>query len=242
LQTQIDAIEDLMLTQSSVVTLDARVTTLENEYLTSQAYFANSKSLVELINRNYQEILNIYNNKSSVEIQYNTDVLKSGPGISILKQGGNVFINNTREGYNFDASKPFIDLEQYSQTPTSYNYTSSLTTGTNYVLFKTLNGSVFEPNLDIVLLLDDSQNDFETGQVIRVCFSTPVNLLKTSTLFDRKFTILTDATNKSGASSPYSVVVGSFNANSFALSGNTPYFEIVCLDKSTFTFNTEKIR
>jgi hypothetical protein len=242
LQRQIDDLQDLMLTQTSIDGLDQRVTTLEEEYLTSQAYFANSKSLVELINRNYQEILNIYNNKSSVEIQYNTDVLKSGPGISILKQGGNVFINNTREGYNFDTSKPFVDLEQYSQTPTSYNYTVNLTTGTNYVLFKTINGSVFEPNLDLVLLIDDSQNDFETGQVIRVCFSTPTNLLKTSTLFDRKFTILTDASNRSGGTSPYSVVVGSFDANSFALSGNTPYFEIVCLDKNTYTFNTEKIR
>jgi hypothetical protein len=242
LQAQIDELKDLMLTQNSVDSLEARVATLEEEYLTSQAYFANSKSLVELINRNYQEILNIYNNRSSVEIQYNTDVLKSGPGISITKQGGNVFIGNTREGYNFDASKPFIDLEQYNQTPTSYNYTASLATGTNYLLFKSANGSVFEPNLDIVLLIDDSQNDFETGQVIRVCFSTPVNLLKTSTLLDRKFTILTDANNRSGAAAPYSVVVGSFNSNSFALSGNVPYFEIVCLDKNTFTFNTEKIR
>lgn len=242
LKRQIEDVQDLMLTQTSIDTLNQRVTTLEDDYMTSQSYFSNSKSLIELINRNYQEILNIYNNKSSVEIQYNTDVLKSGPGISILKQGGNVFINNTREGYNFDASKPFLDLEQYSQTPTSYNYTASLTTGTNYMLFKTLNGSVFEPNLDLVLLIDDSQNDFETGQVIRVCFSTPVNLIKTSTLFDRKFTILTDASNRSGATSPYSVVVGSFNANSFALSGNTPYFEIVCLDKNTYTFNTEKIR
>jgi hypothetical protein len=242
LQAQIDGLQDLMLTQNSVDSLEARVATLEEGYLTSQAYFANSKSLVELINRNYQEILNIYNNRSSVEIQYNTDVLKSGPGISITKQGGNVFIGNTREGYNFDVSKPFIDLEQYNQTPTSYNYTASLTTGTNYLLFKSANGSVFEPNLDIVLLIDDSQNDFETGQVIRVCFSTPVNLLKTSTLLDRKFTILTDTNNRSGASAPYSVVVGSFNSNSFALSGNVPYFEIVCLDKSTFTFNTEKIR
>lgn len=242
LQTQINELKDLMLTQSSVSSLTARVATLEEEYLTSQAYFANSKSLVDLINRNYQEILNIYNNKSSVEVQYNTDVLKSGPGISITKQGGNVFIGNTREGYNFDTSKPFIDLEQYSQTPTSYNYTASLATGTNYLLFKTVNGSVFEPNLDLVLLIDDSQNEFETGQVVRVCFSTPVNLLKTSTLLDRKFTILTDANNRSGASSPYSVVVGTFNSNSFALSGNTPYIEIVCLDRSTFTFNTEKIR
>jgi hypothetical protein len=242
IQGQIDGLKDLMLTQSSIDTIDSRVTTLEDQYLTSQAYFSNSKSLIELINRNYQEILNIYNNKSSVEIQYNTDVLKSGPGISILKQGGNVVIGNTREGYNFDTSKPFIDLEQYSQTPTSYNYTTNLTAGTNYVLFKTLNGSVFEPNLDLVLLIDDSQNDFETGQVIKVCFSTPTNLLKTSTLLDRKFTILTDASNRSGASSPYSVVVGSFDANSFALSENKPYFEIVCLDKNTFTFNIEKIR
>lgn len=242
LQTQIDDVRDLMLTQTSIDGLDARVTTLENQYLTSQAYFANSKSLIDLINRNYQEILNIYNNKSSVQIQYNTDVLKSGPGISLLKQGGNLLISNTREGYNFDTSKPFIDLEQYSQTPTSYNYSASLTTGTNYLLFKTVNGSIFEPNLDLVLLIDDTQNDFETGQVIRICFSTPVNLLKTSTLFDRKFTILTDAANRSGATSPYSVVVGTFDANSFALSGNTPYFEIVCLDKNTFTFNTEKIR
>lgn len=242
LKAEIDATQDLMLTQDSIDTLDARVTTLEDEYQTSQAYFANSKSLVELINRNYQEILNIYNNKTSVQVQYNTDVLKSGPGISILKQGGNVLISNTREGYNFDTSKPFIDLQQYSQTPTSYNYTASLATGTNYLLFKTLDGSVFEPNLDLVLLIDDSQNDFETGQVIRICFSTPVNLLKTSTLFDRKFTILTDAANRSGATSPYSVVVGSFNANSFALSDNSPYFEIVCLNRDTFTFNTEKIR
>lgn len=242
LQSQIDELRDLMLTPNSLTLLDARVTKLEDDYLTSQSYFNNSKSLVELINRNYQEILNIYNNKTSVNVQFNTDVLKSGPGISILRDGDKISINNTREGYNFDASKPFIDLEQYSQTTTSYNYTASLTTGTNYLLFKTLNGSIFEPNLDLVLLIDDTQNDFETGQVIRVCFSTPVNLLKTSSLLDRKFTILTDASNRSGSAAPYSVVIGTFDANQFALSGNTPYFEIVCLNKDTFTFNTEKIR
>jgi hypothetical protein len=230
------------VSQESIDSLDARVTTLEENYLTTQSYFNNSQALIDLINRNYAEILNIYNNKTSVQVQYNTDVLKSGPGISILRDGGNIKISNTREGYNFDTSKPFIDLEQYTQTTTSYNYNVDLATGTNYVLFKTLSGQVFEPNLDMALLINDTQNDFETGQVIRVCFSTPVNLLKTSTLFDRKFTILTDASNRSGASSPYSVVIGTFSAQDFAVSGNTPYIEIVCLDKNTYTFNIEKIR
>lgn len=242
LQQSINSIEDLSVSQESIDSLDARVTTLEENYLTTQSYFNNSQALIDLINRNYAEILNIYNNKTSVQVQYNTDVLKSGPGISILRDGGNIKISNTREGYNFDTSKPFIDLEQYTQTTTSYNYNVDLATGTNYVLFKTLSGQVFEPNLDMALLINDTQNDFETGQVIRVCFSTPVNLLKTSTLFDRKFTILTDASNRSGASSPYSVVIGTFSAQDFAVSGNTPYIEIVCLDKNTYTFNIEKIR
>lgn len=242
LQQSIDSVQALSVSQQSIDSLDTRVTTLEDNYLSAQSYFNSATSLVDLINKNYQEILNIYNNKTSVQVQYNTDVLKSGPGISIIKEGGNVRISNTREGYNFDTSKPFVDLEQYTQTTSSYNYNVDLATGTNYILLKTLTGRVFEPNLDMTLLINDAQNDFETGQVIRVCFSTPVNLLKTSTLFDRKFTILTDASNRSGAASPYGVVVGTFNAQDFAVSNNTPYFEIVCLDKNTYTFNIEKIR
>lgn len=242
LQKRIDDIEEQLLTQSSVDSLDSRISILEQDFMDAQAYFSNSKSIMDLIQRNYDAILDIYNNKTNVQTQYNVDVLTSGRGINLKKRAGKVEISNTRNGYSINTANPYIDLYSYSEVNSVFQYTHSLLDGNNYILLKTVDGSPFEPNLDMTLLIDDANVQFQTGQIIRVCFSTPVNLQRGYNPFEKKFSILTDSTNRSGAALPYSVVVGVFSASQFSFSGNQPYFEIVCLDSKSYSFNIEKIR
>jgi hypothetical protein len=242
LQKRIDDIEEQLLTQNSVDSLDSRVTTLEQDFIDSQAYFSNSKSIIDLIQRNYDAIIDIYNNKTSVLMQYNVDVLTSGRGINLKKRAGKVEISNTRAGYSIDVAKPYIDLNEYSEVNSVFQYTHTLLDGSNYVLFKTDDSSPFDPNMDMTLLIDDSNIQFQSGQIIRICFSSPVNLQSGYNPFEKKFSIITDSTNRSGAAVPYSKIIGTFNASQFSFSGNQPYFEVVCLDPKTYTFNIEKIR
>lgn len=242
LQKRVDVLEGSMLSQNSVDSLDARVLTLEQNFMDSQAYFENSKTLVDLIERNYQAVKDIYSNKTSVQMQYNVDVLVPGRGIALKKRAGKVEIANSRAGYAIDPAKTFLDLNEYSEVSMTYQYTHTLLDGTNFVLMKTSDLSLFEPTLDVVLLIDDTRTRFTPGQVLRVCFSSPMNLTTGAFLREKRFTIATDAANRTGAQTSYSVIVGSFGSLEFANSGNTPYFEVVCLNPDTYTFNTEKIR
>lgn len=242
LQKRLDALQNTMLDQTSVDSLEIRISELEQNFIDSQAYFKNSKSLVDLIDRNYQAVLDIYNNKTNVQMQYNVDVLLSGNGITLNKRAGKVEIINSRNGYSLNTSKPYLDLNEYSEVSSTYQYTHTLLDGTNFLLMKTSDSSVFEPTLDVVLLLDDSKFKWVQGQVVRVCFGSPMNLSRAAAMREKRFTILTDSTNKIGASSPYSVVIGTYGSLQFSVSGNNPYFEIVCLDPKTYSFNIEKIR
>lgn len=234
LRLEVESLKDLVYNGEDLQELDARLDNVERQIQDSQAALANSDTIMDLIQRNYDEILNIYNNQTSVTVTYNTDVLQQGDGIFLDKSVPNqVTVKNIEQGYTIDGSPLYNLLTDFTNTPTAWIKFITLKKFGNY--FKISNGSNLTVDRDIYIYVDDSQFRWSNGQTYKLVIDHqfPMDMYSQGS-FDLVF--YTDALDRMNTGQTYSMEIGRISSNDFFEANGSPKVEIICIDRDTYTF------
>ena len=236
LQLQVNELSSLVIDSDNSVTLAARIAELETLVSDNKAVFASNDSLLNLIQRNYEEINNIFQNRTSISIAYNLELLVPGEGIFLDKsQGGQVKIVNTSQEFNLGAA-PLVSISSnFTVNPSTYQYTDLLVPFSNYL--KITDGTPSAPYVtdrDLVIRIDDSTNRWKKGQSYRISFRYGVDMSNNNGNFN--LVVYTDAQDRLNTGFAYSAEAAFVTYLEFAEKGDKPTIEIICLDPDTYTF------
>ena len=242
LKSKIDDIEDLVINTDNIQDLNSRIDSLQESIESSASLLSDSKSIIDLIDRNYAEITNIYKNKTSVEMSYNTDVIRAGRGIVVDKTNyGVVTIGTDKSSYNIGKSLiGFDDLK--INTKGNYLYHNHiLKTGTNYLKIGLVDSVIsMDDSQRIVIFINDSETKWVSGQSLRLVFGS--EFVFTDNL-ERAITIYTDSGNIiNSTDGEYSAIIDSLSQKSIKESEGSPIIDILCIDPDSMMFTTDKIR
>jgi hypothetical protein len=232
LQTDWEKAKASLLTTSKTSDIEARLSSLEKALLANSALFLNTKNVIEKITNVEGQLSNFVQGKTSLEVAYNTDVVKSGTGIGVSRSVNNqVSINNETPDYNFEITPIFdISLAQSIALVPFTNYYRHEKSGNSH----TLTGN-------ITLKVNDTLTQWKKGQVLRLVFADPV-ILNGYTI-----TLSTDALARS-TNLDFSNVTQAYNTRIGVLtdygwsSDNRPIFEIICTDSLNLDFKIDRIR
>jgi hypothetical protein len=179
--------------------------------------------MIENVN---DKVVDITSGNSNIEVTYNTDVLKQGSGIKLDKRTPNrIKVVNTNQTYN---------ISNDSITNVFTNNVIKLSEYDNYVRHEN-GGSTIALIRDLDIFIDDRENAWKKGQTLKLVINDPIDL----DIYDIK--IKTDPLNRAN-NGEYGTVVGVLNDLDFSGSGNTPIFEIVCVNSDILDFRIDKIR
>lgn len=236
LANQITDLQNLVYNAPNLSNLDSRVTLLEQQISASQAALANSSTLVDLISRNYSEIQNIYNNKTSVAIAYNTDVVSQGPGIIVDKSVPNkITISNVEQNYTILTTNPPIlnILTDFTNTPTAWVKFVKLNTFSNYLKLNNLSSLALDRN--VYIYIDDSTTSWSAGQSYKIVVdhAFPMDMY-TQGSYD--LVVYTDSLDRLNTGQTYSKEIARITSTDFYTAGGTPIVEIICLNSSAYSF------
>jgi hypothetical protein len=245
LQAQVDALESQIIDSTTAAEVSQKITALETLISESQQVFINNNNLVRLIERNYDEINNIYKGLTSVQVSYNLDLLESGPGIFVDKsQPGRAKIINTRQLFTIGDATSATDRtlvaypSEFITNPNSHSFLRRLLEYNNYM--KIEGGSAGSPpnaDRDIIIYIDDSLASWQKGQAFRIAFNNGIDMANTNGNFN--FIIYSDALDTLNTGFPYSAEIGFITYSDFAAKGNNPIIELICLDPASYQFTVD---
>ena len=234
LRLEVESLKSLVYNGTDLQELDSRLSNVERQLEDSQAALANSNTIMDLIQRNYDEIMNIYKNKSSVTVAYNTDVIQSGDGLSIDRSTPNVLVlKNSEQDYTIDSNPIYNVITQFTNTPSSWNKFIKLNRFSNYM--KLSNGSNVTFDRDINIYIDDLEFRWNAGQTYKIVIDHLYSMdMYTQGSFD--LVIYTDALDRMNNGQTYSIEIGRISSGDFYKKNGTPQIEIICIDKDTYNF------
>lgn len=226
LTQDVNNLKDLLINSEDQNELTIRIENLETSITENQAIFNNTGELVKMIENNSIKINDIVNGDANLEISYNTDAIRPGVGIRLDKRTPNrIRIENINQEYNI-ANQSIVNIFDNNIVPLSLY--------TNYVRHEA-NGDATTLIRDFEILIDDSENTWKKGQVLRLVFEDAF----IPDVYDIK--IKTDSLNRKNAGA-YGKLIGTLSDLDFTPSFNTPIFEIICIDSENLTFKIDKIR
>lgn len=234
LSSEVESLKGLVYNETDLQELEQRLSNVENQLLTAKAIFENSQIVLDLIERNYQEIMNIYKNKSSITVAYNTDVLVPGQGIALDKNTPNqVIIKNIEQSYTIDSSPLYNVLTTFINTPSAWVKQVALKKFRNYM--KISNGSNVVFDRDIQIFIDDSEVRWETGQSFKLVIdhNYPIDMYSNGS-FDLE--IYTDSLDRLNTGQTYSKLIGRISSSEFFEKKGRAQIEIICIDRNSYTF------
>jgi len=237
--TEVKELQGLVYDSDDIQEIQSRLKVLEDQIVAAGAIFENSSDVLELIQRNYNEILNIYQNNTSVTVAYNTDVIQHGDGILVDKNTPNqVIIKNTRQGYTIDRSPIYNILTTFTSTPSAWTKEISLSKYGNYM--KLSNGEPVTVDRDIKIYINDSEIKWSNGQTFKIVIdhNYPIDMSSNGS-FD--IMIYTDALDTLNTGETYSKLVGRISSNQMSTRNGIAQLEIICIDKDMYTFTYDLI-
>jgi hypothetical protein len=233
LSNRVTSIENVTLSSSTSVNLDKRILSLEKSLAANQALFNNTQSIMQLIEQNYDLTRSILNNQTSVQISYDLDLIKQGPGITIDRTVPNeVGIINDNQDFNIGSNFGYGTLTQGG------NNQISLIRFSNY--FKHVNAGIpLTLTGDLTIRIDDSSIQWKRGQRFRFSFGDQI--------FPENF-IITFLTNSLGlyplvrpTGVNYSTIITSLDESNFVDYDYKPVFDIVCIDEVSLRFQVDVV-
>jgi hypothetical protein len=239
LQAKFTELQSFILTNENAEDIKLKIAELEDAIGDNGQIFANTTNLLNLIQRNYTEITNIYQNQTSVEMAYNLDILIPGPGIDLDKsQAGQVKFINKNQMFNLGAAPLTAVLTDFAINPESYSQTRNLLEYTNYV--KITDGTPNNPAIldrDVIIYVDDTVTKWQKGQVYRISFANGIDLDNTNGKFN--FIVYTDAADALNTGFAYSAEAAFITYLDFEKRDNVPTIEIICINPATYEFTVD---
>jgi hypothetical protein len=233
LEQRVNNLENLAFTSDTAFNLDRRINNIESTLAANQAIFNNTQGIMGLINQNYELIRALINGETSVEISYNLDLVKQGPGIIVDRSIPNqLIIANDNQDYNVGKDEGVVTLSTTSSNVINLRAYGNYTKHIN-------NGSPITLNSDLVIRLNDTDVQWRRGQVYRFSFGDQI------IPGDYSVTFLTNARGLYPISAPsrvpYSTVIVSLVNSQFADKDYKPVIDIVCINSENLTFQVDMI-
>jgi len=228
IEQRVQGLENTINAISTSTTLQNQLNSIQNQLDNASLAFASESSLLDLIAKNSDEIQGLANGNVAQTLQYNTDVLRGGPGIRLNKNTPNqVRVDLVTQQYNlmipFDENSVQISvgnpLDLNVVSPKAY---AELIPFTNMLRLDTVN----DPNGDLLIYIDDTDTQWSVGQTVRLTFNNNVNLTS------RNVRIFTDASNRLNTG-----VYGKTIANITGSELSTrPIIELICTEQGILNF------
>jgi len=180
------------------------------------------------LQKNADEIQSLANGNVSSTLQYNTDVLRAGPGISLNKNTPNqVRVDQVTQQYIFMIPFDENGNEITSTNPLDLNVISpkvytSLNTFTNMLRVSTVNAA----GGDLLIYIDDSDIQWKTGQVVKLTFNNTLDISS------KNIRIYTDSLNRLNQG-VYGVTIGVIPNNEIS---SKPIIELICTEQGVLNF------
>lgn len=231
-QLQINQLNDIVVGATSISDINKEIVNINSQLANAKLMFTNSATIMDLIQRNYTEIQNIYNNLTTVQMTYNLDVIKQGPGISLDRSVPNqIGFSSNIQQYN----TPSIVNVLTDFTPKSDNWSKiqTLNNYTNYL--KISNGINNAFNRDVNIYINDTDIRWHTGQTYKLVVDRDYQM-DMYTLGSYNLNVYTDALDRAGNGVTYGVQIGLITSADFYNAQGAPQIEIVCLDAQNFVF------
>lgn len=233
LENRVSRMENLMLTSDTSLTLDRRINSLEATIAANQALFNNTQAVMGLINQNYELIRALINNETSVEVSYNLDLIKQGSGILVDRSVPNqLTILNDNQDYNIGNNLGVVTLQNSSPNLVP------LKSFSNYVKHVN-NGTPISLTSDLVIRIDDSLVNWKKGQSFKFGFGDQVYP------GDFNITVVTNSVGKYPIANPtgvaYSTLIISLVEQDVASYDYMPIIEIICVDNENLIFQVDII-
>jgi len=233
LDQRVASLENLTLTSDTVFNLNQRIVSLENAFAANQAIFNNTQAIMGLINQNYELVRALINGQTSVEISYNLDLIKQGPGIIVDRSIPNqLIITNDNQDYNIGIQGGTVTLSTTSNNVIELrpygNYTKHVNNGVPITLTS-----------DLTIRLNDTNIKWRRGQVYRFSFGDQIYP------GDYNVSFLTDATGSYPISAPsgvpYGTLIVSLTDGEFAAKDYMPVIDMICINSENLTFQVDMI-
>lgn len=228
LEQRVQGLENNISAISTTTSLQSQINSLQQQFDNASLSMANGATLLDLIAKNADEIQSLANGNVSTTLQYNTDVLRSGPGISLNRNTPNqVRVDLVTQQYTFMIPFNESGNEITVTNPIDLNVVSpkvytSLQTFTNMLRLSTVNIA----GGDLLIYIDDSAIQWKTGQTVRLTFN---NILS---IASRNIRIFTDSLNRLNQ--------GIYGVNAAVIPNSEitdrPIIELICTEQGVLTF------
>ena len=233
LEQRVASLENLTLTSNTISNLNKRINSLESAFAANQAIFNNTQAIMGLINQNYELTRALINGQTSVEISYNLDLIKQGPGIIVDRSIPNqLIIANDNQDYNIGVQGGTVTLSTTSDNVIELRPYGNYTKHVN-------NGIPITLTSDLVVRLNDTNLKWRRGQVYRFSFGDQIYP------GDYNVSFLTDATGAYPISAPsgvpYGTLIVSLTNGEFAAKDYMPVIDMICINSENLTFQVDMI-
>jgi len=228
IELRLAAVENTLNSVSTSAFLQAQINNLQTQVDNASLAFASSTTLLDLIAKNSDEIQALANGQVATTLQYNTDVVRQGTGISVNTNTPNqIQISNNVQAYNLMVPLGTGDVPITVTAPLNLNVVApqvfvDLGTYTNMLRLDTINTATG----DLDICIDDTDTQWRTGQTMRLTFN---NILL---IGSRNIKIYTD--------SPSRLNNGSFGKLAATIPNtdlsNIPIIDLICTEQGVLNF------
>jgi len=234
IEQRVQGLENTINAISTSTTLQSQLDSIQKQLDNASLAFASESSLLDLIAKNSDEIQGLANGNVAQTLQYNTDVLRGGPGIRLNKNTPNqVRVDLVTQQYNlmipFDENSVQISvgnpLDLNVVSPKAY---AELLPFTNMLRLDTIN----DPNGDLLIYINDTDTQWSVGQTVRLTFNNNVNLTS------RNVRIFTDASNRLNTG-VYGKTIANITGGELS---TRPIIELICTEQGILNFVYDVIK
>ena len=226
--TRLNAVENTLNSVSTSAFLQSQINNLQIQIDNASLAFASSTTLLDLIAKNSDEIQALANGEVATTLQYNTDVVRQGTGITVNTNTPNqIQISNNVQAYSFMVPFDSSEIQITPTAPLNLNVVNpqvftTLGTYTNMLRLDTIN----QANGDLSIYIDDTSVQWRTGQTIRLAFNN-VPLMGS-----RDIKIYTDAPSRLNNGRFGKLAATIPNAKISSL----PIIDLICTEQGVLTF------
>tara|TARA_R110001583_G_scaffold46526_3_gene145880 strand:+ start:7662 stop:9818 length:2157 start_codon:yes stop_codon:yes gene_type:complete len=228
MELRLAAVENTLNSVSTSAFLQSQINNLQTQVDNASLAFASSTTLLDLIAKNSDEIQALANGEVATTLQYNTEVVRQGTGITVNTNTPNqIQISNNVQAYNLMVPVDAGNVPITTTAPLNLNVVSprvfvDLGTYTNMLRLDTINTA----NGDLAIYIDDTDVQWRTGQTVRLTFNN-VPLMGS-----RDIKIYTD--------SPSRLNTGSFGKLAATIPNaklsNIPIIDLICTEQGVLSF------
>jgi len=231
---RLDTMENMVLSSEDAQEMSAQIASLQQQVENASLNYADEASLLNMITEINRRINHIVDGTIPTEVQYNTDVIAAGNGMTIDKSTPNkIKVINSNNGYQLLQAFQWSNLASVMGTKISTYDPSDATTYGLYCRLKPFSNmlrvttSSGAADNDVNIYIDTTLSGWNDGQVVKLAFNSNIEMDGNNINFYTKISGNWEQVAQ--------VAYGS-------LISKKPYIELVCTDKVNLTFVTDVLR